>query len=115
MVGPAAEHSGHVERATVSLLADGGAGHTWRWILARARGAACYDQWAMALGIGLAEEKTCRIRVREGGPPVSTEYLQDGGFLLDHLIGFILDHWIQIQRCKKMQRIKIPGLMGINK
>jgi hypothetical protein len=55
-----------------------------------------------------------KIHAHEGGPPVSTEYLLDG-FLLDRLIGFILDHLMQIQRCKKMQWIKISGLMRINK
>jgi hypothetical protein len=40
-VGPTAERSGHVGYPTLSLflLADGGAGRAWRWILARERGA----------------------------------------------------------------------------
>jgi hypothetical protein len=86
MVGPTAERSCHVERPTASLLTDGGARRAWRWILARTRGAVGYDRWATVLGIGLAEEETRRIRVREGGPPVSTEYLRDDSFLLDRLI-----------------------------
>jgi hypothetical protein len=75
------------------------------------------ERHATALGIGLAEEGTrlARIQAREGGPPISTEYLRDDGFVLDHLVGFVLDHSMQIQWCKNMQQIKIPGLMRINK
>jgi hypothetical protein len=61
----------------------------------QARGAACYDRWATALGTGLVEEETCRgFGLAKVVPRVSTKYLRDDDFVVDRLIGFVLDHWI---------------------